>query len=364
MVIAVLTPFIQPGTEGPEADYFREVLPRLVRQHPEHRFLLLSGYAWVRGEVMPPGNWELITTAPRGRHFLFWKYWLNYTLPRLLRKGGADVLLSFSGLAPEKAGLPVCLFLPFEGHGPLSLPGTVPAGVQRWLKGPRLKTLTGQAGAVATVLPAGTAGGWVATGRALPAGGALDWEERADIQLEQTGGREYFLYTGPLNAGPDLVGLLKAYSLFKKRQKSGLKLVLAGPAGSGAEALKSLLGTYKYRDDVQVLHPAPGVKADLVSAAYALVRLRDGGAGAEDAPFAFRSDVPVLAASGSAAARFGEEAVRVFGPEDGGEALMEVYRDERRRARLIGAGRAAVADWSWETAADRLWIAVQEAAQR
>ena len=52
------------------------------------------------------------------------------------------------------------------------------------------------------------------------------------------------------NNGNDLLNLLKAFSVFKKRQKSNWKLVLTGNLRQYDKKFLEDLRTYKYRDDV------------------------------------------------------------------------------------------------------------------
>lgn len=66
-----------------------------------------------------------------------------------------------------------------------------------------------------------------------PAFQPLPWEEKIKVKEQYTAGTEYFLYAGSFRPGKNLVNLLKAFSLFKKRQQSNWKLVLAGVAEEG-----------------------------------------------------------------------------------------------------------------------------------
>ncbi len=95
-------------------------------------------------------------------------------------------------------------------------------------------------------------------------------EEKQAIKEKFTDGREYFLYSGPLNASHPVIALLKAFSLFKKRQMSNMQLLMAGHIIG--HTLQEKLSTYKYRADVQLIEPASeGETAALVASAYTCV---------------------------------------------------------------------------------------------
>ena len=54
------------------------------------------------------------------------------------------------------------------------------------------------------------------------------WTEKESWKDSFTEGREYFLYVGSVHPRKNLINLLKAFSGFKKRQKTNMQLVIAG----------------------------------------------------------------------------------------------------------------------------------------
>jgi glycosyltransferase involved in cell wall biosynthesis len=46
-------------------------------------------------------------------------------------------------------------------------------------------------------------------------------------------GNEYFIYSGEIGTHKNLLNLLKAFSAFKKRQKSNMQLLIAGKCLDG-----------------------------------------------------------------------------------------------------------------------------------
>ena len=53
-------------------------------------------------------------------------------------------------------------------------------------------------------------------------------EEKTATKNKYTDGKEYFMYAGAIHPRKNLMNLLKAFSVFKKRQQTNMKLVLAG----------------------------------------------------------------------------------------------------------------------------------------
>jgi len=169
--------------------------------------------------------------------------------------------------------------------------------------------------------------------RSLPVG------EREKLKEEIAEGREYFFADVTGMGASKVINLLKAFSLFKKRQLSNMRLVLAG-AGTIDN-----LDSYKYREDV-CLHP---VRTNgLIEAAYAVIhtpRRNDPGIAILNA---WRAKTPVIVVANEAGALNGPlpEGVLQVKPDDTGslaEALKSLYKNEGIRNELIekGASRAA-----------------------
>ena len=73
----------------------------------------------------------------------------------------------------------------------------------------------------------------------------ITYEEREEIKAKYTDGNEYFIYTGEIGAHKNLLNLLKAFSAFKKRQKSNMQLVIAGKQGWKSEEFFECLETFQ-----------------------------------------------------------------------------------------------------------------------
>ncbi|MBI1341907.1 MAG: hypothetical protein GC171_03120 [Terrimonas sp.] len=95
-------------------------------------------------------------------------------------------------------------------------------------------------------------------------------EEKQAIREQYAGGKEYFLFYLDQQDENGFRDILKAFSQFKKRLQSSLKIVFVMPGS--ADAYNKLLSGYKYRDDVvMVAQPFPGQLIQLSAAAYAVI---------------------------------------------------------------------------------------------
>lgn len=100
----------------------------------------------------------------------------------------------------------------------------------------------------------------------------LSPEEKQAIRDRYSEGKNYFLALGPFDAQSNIITLLKAFSRFKKRQKTEWKLVLAGPVDIAYPQLSASLASYKYRADICLHDQATDEEQkQLLAAAYALI---------------------------------------------------------------------------------------------
>jgi glycosyltransferase involved in cell wall biosynthesis len=193
----------------------------------------------------------------------------------------------------------------------------------------------------------------------------VSFEEKQQVKEQYTEGKEYFIYTGALQPRKNLINLLKAFSLFKKRQQVAWKLVLAGRLAWKNDEFLNLLKTYKYRDDVVLTGYVPEEDlVRLIGASYASVypSLFEGfGVPVLEAMVC---GVPSLTSQGTSMQEIGGEAALYFDPNDPadmGDKLMLIYKDENLRSQLIQKGAGIAAQYSWERTAEAVWKAMMRA---
>src|SRR5690606_26726896 len=107
----------------------------------------------------------------------------------------------------------------------------------------------------------------------------------------------------------NIIPLLKAFSLLKKRLRSSMKLMLTGKLTVEGEDIAEAMQTYKFRDDVVWLQkPDEPILARLTAGAYAVVFT--GGADGLAVPVyaALRCQVPAVVIYAGAATEAGGDA--------------------------------------------------------
>ena len=129
----------------------------------------------------------------------------------------------------------------------------------------------------------------------------LPIEEKENVKAKYADGNEYFIYTGEIGSNKNLLNLLKAFSAFKKRQKSNMQLLIAGKPGWKYEEFLENLRLFRFKEEVKLLEYLPLPELVKVTAsAYAMVypSLLEGF-GTQPLQ-AMKSGVPVITSTASA----------------------------------------------------------------
>lgn len=372
MNIAVNTRFLLNNELEGYGYFTREVFSRIVRQHPEHQFYFLFDRPYVPEHLFAP-NVHPVVVSPPARHPLLWKLWYDVQVPLVLRRLKADLLVSPDGYGSLTTGVPQCMVV--HDLGFLHHPATYRKGHVSYYKR-NLPRFVRKAATIATVsqfskqdlinqykTPADKID--VVYSAAKDVFQPLPFEEQQRVKEQYTGGREYFIYTGAIHPRKNLINLLKAFSLFKKRQRNTWKLVLAGRLAWKNDEFLTLLNTYKYREDVVLTGYLPETDlVRLVASAYALVypSLFEGfGVPVLEA---MKCGVPPLTSAGTSMQEIGGDCALYFNPADPADIadkLMLIYKDENLRSELIRKGRNHVAQYSWDRTAELVWAAMMKA---
>lgn len=370
MVIAVNTRFLLKDAMEGYGYFIQETFQRIVKQHPEHHFYFIFDRPYSEAFIFSANVTPLIVRPP-ARHPVLWKWWYDVKIALILKKIKADVFVSPDGFCSLTTSVPQCLVV--HDLGFLRHPQSYKSA-HLWFYKKYTPKFLKKAATIATVSNF-TKADLIATYKIPDAKISVVYNgvkeifqpttfpQQALIKERYTEGKEYFIYVGAIHPRKNLINLLKAFSIFKKRQKSSMKLLLAGRLAWKNNAFLELLKTYKYRNDVVLLNYIEDEKAlaQLVAAAYAMVypSLFEGfGVPVAEA---MRSGVPVLTSKDSAMQEVCEEAALYFDPADVAdmaEQMMRIYKDETLRKQLIETGRLNVQKYTWQYTAGALWQSI------
>lgn len=372
MKIAVNTRFLLDDYLEGYGYFLYETLRRMVADHPEHEFIFIFDRPYNRRFVFAD-NVKAVVTGPPARHPILWKLWYDIKVPVILRKHKADVFVSCDGFCSLSTKVPQCMVL--HDLSFLHYPAFIKKSHLIFHKRYTPKFLA-KARSIATVslfsrndilaqyrVNKDKIQVVYSAAKEIFQPVSRDVKER--IKEKYTDGKEYFLYTGAIHPRKNLMNLLKAFSVFKKKQKSNLKLVLAGRLAWKFDSFVDALKTYKYRDDVLLTGYLPEEElVKLTASAYAMVYTSLWEGFGVPVLEAMRCEVPVITSSNSAMQEITKEAALYANPDNYhsiADQMLLLYKDESVRADLIEKGKRAELEYTWARTAGLLWQSILKA---
>lgn len=354
--------------------FTHETMQRLVRAHPEHRFIFLFDRPFDRKFIYAE-NVEGAVLSPPTRHPLLYRLWFNWLLPRKLNAVRADAFISPDGylaLTSQVPTLAVMHDLNFEHH-PEDLPKAYSTYYRKYF--PRFAR---HATRLATVSEYSRHD--IATTYGVPEGRIdvvyngvgevyrpLTDDEKQAARSEFAQGHPYVACIGSLNPRKNIARLLQAFDELLDRHPSDLRLVIVGERMWWDERMQAAWERMRYQDRViftgrlqQVdLHRALGGAAALAFVSYF------EGFGIPVAE-AMRCGVPVVAAEATSLPEIAGDAAHYCDPynvSDIARALHEVCSDPDLRDKLGAAGIKRAQRYTWDQAATALWNSFERMAR-
>jgi glycosyltransferase involved in cell wall biosynthesis len=397
MRIAVNAIFLQKGKLEGYGWFVQEVFSRLANKFPEHEFVFVFDRPFDQSFLFEK-NCNAIVVKPAARHVFAFKYWYDLAAAAHVRRLKADVWIQPYGFCSLTSSVPQLLIvhdISFK-HFPKQVSWHQRLyyqwGTPRFLKKAKQILTVSEFSkqdilehyplvtdnyaalgtpAIANPVTADIQGATdkisIAHGAARPIFQPISWSEKLSTKVQFSAGLEYFLFIGGIHPRKNLMNLLKAFSLFKKWQKSNMKLLVAGRLAWQYEDLVEKLKSYKYRDDVVMLNYVSDEQLAKISAsAYALIypSLFEGFG----LPIleAMQSGTPVICSNTSSMPEIAGEAALFADPNDPdaiAKQMLALYKDEALRNKKIEQGLKRAAEFNWDKTADQVWNAILKTVQ-
>jgi len=373
MKIVVDTRLLQRNCQEGYGYFLCEILKRIVKKYSDHEFIFVFDRTYDT-KFLFNKNVTAVVTGPSANNPLVWKLWYDVKIPALLRKHNADVFVSADGICSLTSKTPQCLvvhdlsFLYYPSFVKKTELFFYKRYFQKFLQ--KANSITTVSEFLKTIISDQYA---VKKEKVIVVPGAgneifspLNEKEKEEIKNKYTDGKNYFIYAGDIHPQKNLINLLKAFSGFKKRQKSNWKLVVAGKLDKNYKSFGESIKTYKYRDEVIILtgHLEEKEKANLLGSAYAFIypSLKEGfGLAVLEA---MNCHIPVLTSPLSAMQEIAGDAALYADPADHkdiADKMMLLYKDESLRNNLIEKGKIIAAQYSWDKTADLFWQSILKA---
>lgn len=373
MRIAVNTRFLLKNRLEGYGYYIHQLMQRITEAHPEHEFLFLFDRPYDTSFIYQK-NVSAKVIGPQARHFLAFKFWYDIQLTIAAKKFKANIILSLDGFCSLTTKTPQILAVHDLAyiHYPNFLPSrhlwfykiyqkkflqkaTQIVTVSKYSKQDIVQQFKIEEQKISIISNA-------AREQFVP----INFEDKEYAKRHYAQGCEYFLFVGGIHPRKNLMQLLKAFSIFKKRQLSSMKLVIAGKLAWKYQDILEKLKTYKYKEEVILLDYIPERElAKVTAAAYALIYPSYFEGFGVPIIEAMQCGVPIACSNTSSMPEVAADAALYFNPNNEAEIaeqMMLLYKNEQLRSNLIEKGFKQAAKYNWNNSAKQLWQLIEATA--
>ncbi len=349
-----------------------QTLRRITRDHPEHQFIFIFDRPYDSSFIFSD-NITPVVAGPPTRHPVLWFFWLEFVIPRILKKYQAEIFFSpdgFLSLRTRVKSIPVIHDISFA-HRPKDLPFVVRTYYNFFFP-----KFAAKAFRICTVSPYSqkdlveTYGIARALIRVVYNGAneayqPLSENEIKAVRKEYSEGMPYFLYVGSLHPRKNVGTLIAAYQNFIHKTGLKVKLVVVGAnmwkvkghhsnapspdpetGGNGMEVV------YTGRLEPEQLYKVMGG-----ALALTFVPWYEGfGIPVVEA---MAAGVPVLTSNVTSLPEVGGKAVLYADPSSVPEIcdrMEKLATDPELREKLISAGLERSKLFSWDKTARKVWL--------
>ena len=371
MKIAVNTRFLLRGKLEGIGWFTYEIIRRMVINHPEHEFIFFFDRPFAP-EFIFEDNVKAVVLQPPARHPILWFICYEWSVRRALKREKADLFISTDGFLSLGAKVPSILVLhdlafeKFPEHLPFKFRSYLRYFTPKFAK---------KANAIVTVSHFSKSE--IEKFYQIPSekitviyNGAnhlyrpLGFEEKQSIKEKYAQGCEYFVFAGALHPRKNIGNLLKAFALFKRKQRSNMKLLVIGRFAWNSNEIKEIIEQHPYKEDViQYDYMQVEELSQVIGAAYALtfVSLYEGfGIPVLEA---LNCNVPVIAANGSSLNEVAGDCALFVDPNDIhsiSHQMCVLYKEEGLRKELSEKCSLQASHFSWDRSALEFYNVVKK----
>ena len=349
MTFAINTIGLQAYPTDFDIEFLEELVLFTALQQPNNRFIFITNKPINTSEGLPINcSFKMVKANPKNALGLF--YFSTIILPLLFKKLMPHVVIDIAGYGSIATEIPQVIVAKNHTKKTLQNANQILVGSQfekeqllekYQIPNTKFKTITGVANPIFT---------------------PLNYVESSITKDGYADGREYFLSAANNYSYDDFIDLLKAFSLFKRWQKSSMKLLVIGSISDYKNQLSEKIPTYKYRDDIVLLPTVTDdQRARLFGAAYGILSLVNQSNFALPILQALQTSVPIICVENEAFKTHFTSAV-LFVPKNDTSAVADqmklLYRDENLRTKLITKGSQLASKFTYVKSAATLWKSI------
>jgi len=367
--IAINTRFLLQGQLEGFGWYTHEIVRRMVLAHPEDEFIFLFDRPYDPAFVYA-SNVTPVVISPQARFAPQFFTWFEWSVPRALKKYGAEVFFSPDSMCSLLSKVPTLMTC--HDLVPLHFAQQVPWIHRHYLLWFLPKFLR-RAEHILTVSEyvrhdiEQTCGIPLEKITSVYNGCREIFQplkpfEQQVIRETYSEGKPFFFYAGAIHPRKNIPRLIRAFDLFKTRSNAPAKLLLAGRFAWQTGEVLTAYEAAAHKSDIHFLGYVPEEDlAQLTAAAIAMTYLSLSEGFGLPVLEAMQCDTPVLAANASCLPEIAGDAALLVDPhsdEKIAEGLEKLWSDPDFAQLLIAKGRIQREKFSWDTAAKQVYEAL------
>ncbi len=375
MKIAVNTRLLLKGKLDGIGWFTFENFKRIVNQYPEYEFHFIFDRAY-DDEFIFAKNVIPHVIGPQARHPFLYKIWYDFSLPFLLRKIKADILISPDAQLSLRTKIPQLIVihdLNFE-HYPQGIPP-----IYSWYFRKYTERFAHKAKRIATVSEFSKSDIIakyniskenidVVFNGANESYHPISEELKTKVRNEISNGCDFFIAVSSMHPRKNLQRLIPAFDLFKEKSASKVKLVVVGSKFWFDEEMKNALKNAKHIDDIVFTGRMEATDLmNAVGSALASVYVSYFEGFGIPVVEAFRCGTPVIVSNVTSLPEVaGDAAVLVdpFSIEAISGGLFEIWQDKSLCSDLIKKGLKRAEKFTWDKSAYLLWQSIEKTAKQ
>ncbi|MBS1646398.1 MAG: glycosyltransferase family 4 protein [Bacteroidetes bacterium] len=371
MQIVVNTRLLLQGKLDGMGWFSYQTLKRITQQNKEVHFVFLFDRPFSESFIFSDNVTPLVLSPPARHPFLYY-YWLQFSVKPLLQKMKPDLFLSPDGLLPLGVfckQLPVIHDINFVHH-----PQDIPFFSRKYYNYffPKFAKQATRIATVSEYSKKDIAQTFGINPQKIDVvyNGINDFfdivseETKTATKKKYTQSCDYFVFVGSLHPRKNIVRLLKAFALFKKRSQASVKMVLAGSVFWGEQDMQRIVAENKLQSEVVFTGRVSNeILKNLIGSALALTYVPYFEGFGIPLIEAMQCGTPILAARSSCLPEIAEGAALYANPFDEQEimqAMLALYEDADLRADLIQKGSLQKNKYSWDKTASLLWESIEK----
>lgn len=335
-------------------DFIYGCLSALAKQDPSVKILFITDKDFVL-QPETTKNVQFLLSRPTNKQTIFRLYWNTFSLPKLIEDFGADVFLNDNVFSEKKNKAKKYIWVShltelkrlnkniFKADLIISPNNYIKEKAEQIFRIAKEKLAVVRPGIDTSIAP-------------------VSFETKEKIKNDYTQGAEFFYFDG-ISATLDVIKkTLQSFSLFKKWQKSSMKMVIPVDLKKQEEFL-AMLNNYKYREDVVYLIADESDRAEeLLSVAYAALFLPEFSSLKFKMKQCLPLQIPLILSDNDFYRSSFADAV-LYAKDDIetiAENMILIYKDETLRSNIILKGHELSLELTWKNAATELAKRIKE----